>query len=170
MRDTLPKDRPPIRRLASSPSHRGRRRAALPTFLLLLVVHLAATACARRIPVGGGGTESAAAADAAADSAAPVPLPDFVYLSVENRNSSDVIVWIEGADGRVTRLGTATGSRGTTLQFPGSFIAASARLHLRARLVGGRTTVRSEGFTVQPGQQIVWTLENSLRRSMVSVY
>ena len=170
MRDRLPMVRPPSRRLV--PSHRlwTRWRGVLAPSLVPLLFALLAAACARRIPVGEGGAAAAAAADAAADSASAVPLPDFVYVSVENRNTSDVIVWVEGADGRVTRIGTATASRGTTLQFPGSFIAASARLHLRARLVGGRGTLRSEGFTVQPGQQVVWTLENALRRSMVSVY
>ena len=137
-----------------------RRRAPLYFYrVALLAASLATAACARRGRVGGGD-----------DDDAPVPLPEFVIVSIENHNWSDVIISIAPGSGQPVRLGIVTGATNAVLRFPGSYIANSQVLQLLARPVGGRSLLRSERFTVQPGQQVTWTLESSLQRSSLAVY
>ena len=128
--------------------------------LALAVAFLAATACVRH-----GRADKGAENDNL-----PMPVPEFVYVNVENHNTSDVIVALVAPNGQTLRMGTVTGASSGVLRFPGRYIAGSAPLHLTARAIGGRTEVRSERFTVQPGQQVSWTLETSLQRSSLAVY
>ena len=137
-----------------------RRRSPLFFYRTALLVALLATAaCARRGRVGDGD-----------DDEAPEPLPEFVIVSVENHNWSDVIISIVQGSSQPVRLGIVTGATNAVLRFPGTYIANSQVLQLLARPVGGRSLLRSERFTVQPGQQVTWTLESSLERSSLAIY
>ncbi len=145
---------PPRRRAACS----VRARAAI---ALLIVLAAAALGCARRVPVGDAPAETAASA--------PAPLPAFVYVSVENRHSSDVVVTLVRG-GQSSRLGLVSGSSSSTLRFPGTYIANSASLQLSARALGGGSSYQTGHFNVQPGQSITLTLESQLSRSSYAVY
>lgn len=107
---------------------------------------------------------------APADSAAgtETPLPEFVFVTVENRHSSDVVVTLVH-DGQSSRLGLVSGSSQTTLRFPGTYIANSASLRLSARAIGGNSSYQTGHFVVQPGQSVILTLESQLSRSSFSV-
>ena len=127
------------------PSRRGPAR--LLAFALLATVLAASLGCFHRGRARGGDAEEGA-----------MPVPEFVFVAVENH------------DGRVTRIGTATGSTNSVLRFPGYMIAGGSTLQLTARAVGGRQEIRSERFVVQPGQQVTWTIETSLARSTLAVF
>lgn len=133
----------------------------------LLLLALAALACARpvRIPA----TDDSAAAAERAASRTPVRAPD-VDVVVENHNSSDVTVTLQGAGGRRVRLGNVSGSTTRTLRFAGEMAAASQSLVLLAHPIGARETYTSDRFTVQPGQQVVLTLGSRIGQSSVAVH
>lgn len=149
MRLLLP---PPVRRRRRPPSPLSRR-------LALLVAFVATAACAHH----------ARPKTAADDEDAPMPIPEFVYVTVENHNFNDVIIWLVQPDGMTSRIGTVTGSSNAVLKFRGIYIVGGG-LQLIARPIGGRQAVRSERFSVQPGQQVSWTIETSLQRSSLAVY
>jgi hypothetical protein len=144
------------------------RGARFSCFALLLVGGpLLAAACARQPRVEAPGAVAEQQEPEENDSA--VPLPEFVFVSVENHNWNDVVVSLVNSGGQRLRLGTVTAGATTTLRFPGSYIAGAQRLQLSAKAVGGRATVLSEGCAVGAGQQVTWTLESSLQRSSLSV-
>ena len=136
-------------------------RGTLLVFLLALVAGTT-SACAHRAKSGGEG--------AAADEDAPMPIPEFVFVAVENHNWSDVVISVVSSAGQAVRLGTVTAGSSATLRFPGHYIAGSSPLQLQAKPVGGRSVLRSERFSVQPGQQVAWTIESSLQRSSLAIY
>jgi hypothetical protein len=100
----------------------------------------------------------------------PVPLPEYVFVTVENHNWSDVVISLGHGGAQPYRLGTVTAGQNAMLRFPGQYIAGSTPLQLIAKPVGGFSTLRSQRFVVQPGQAVTWTLENSLERSSLAVY
>lgn len=126
---------------------------------------LAALGCARpvRIPA------PEDSADARTDARAPARLPD-VDVVVENHNSSDVTVTLQGAGGRRVRLGNVSGSTTRTLRFAAELAAASQPLVLLAHPIGGRESYTSDRFTVQSGQQVVLTLGARILQSSVAVH
>ena len=123
---------------------------------LLAVAATAATACRHRA--------------ASPEESIEEPVPEFVFVSIENHNWGDVVVSLVRADGTLFRMGTVTAGRSVMLRFPGSYIANSATLQLMAKPVGGFSLLRSQRFSMQPGQQVVWTIENSLDRSSLAIY
>jgi hypothetical protein len=92
-----------------------------------------------------------------------------ITVSVENHNWSDVVVSLV-RNGHTHRLGTVTGASNAVLRFPAYYGEASAPLQLMAHPIGDPTVFRSERFVVMPGQQVTWTLENSLVRSSLAIY
>ncbi len=145
--------------------HARSRTTFLRATALAMALATAALACARpvRIPAAG---DSAAAP---AESRTPARAPD-VDVVVENHNSSDVTVTLQGAGGRRVRLGNVSGSTTRTLRFAAELAAASQPLVLLAHPIGARETFTSERFTVQPGQQVVLTLGSRIGQSSVSVH
>ena len=123
---------------------------------LLVVAASSATACRHRTPTP--------------DESLSEPLPEFVFVSIENHNGGDIVVTLVRPDGTLLRMGTVTAGRTVMLRFPGEYIASGASLQLIAKPIGGFSMLRSQRFTVQPGQQVVWTIENSLDRSSLAVY
>ena len=132
-----------------------------------LLLAMAALACARpvRIPAA----DDTAAAAERTGSRTPARAPD-VEVVVENHNSSDVTVTLQGAGGRRVRLGNVSGSTTRTLRFAAELAAASQPLTLLAHPIGARETFTSERFTVQPGQQVVLTLGSRIGQSSVAVH
>lgn len=145
-------------RLRPSASRRVAPRHARVLLAVLLAVATVATTTACRHGAKPPGDEAVA------------PLPEFVFVSVENHNWSDVVVSLIRGDGQPLRLGTVTAAQSAVLRFPGRYVAGSVQLQLLAKPVGGFSTLRSQRFTVQPGQSVTWTLENSLERSSLAVY
>ena len=140
-------------------------RARRPRLRSAALVALAAFGCARpvRIPSADDST------GARTDTRAPVRAAD-VDVVVENHNSSDVTVTLQGAGGRRVRLGNVSGSTTRTLRFAAELAAASQTLVLLAHPIGARETFTSERFTVQPGQQVVLTLASRIGQSSVAVH
>ena len=140
----------------------SRTRRALLLLLMLALLAGTTSACARRAKAGGGAE--------AGEEDGPMPIPEFVFVAVENHNWADVVISIISPAGQTTRLGTVTAGSSATLRFPGRYIAGSSPLQLQAKPIGGRAVLLSERFSVQPGQQVAWTLESSLQRSSLAVY
>jgi hypothetical protein len=109
------------------------------------------------------------AGGAAGEPAEAARLPEFVFVTVENRHSSDVVVTLVH-NGQSSRLGLVPGSSSTTLQFPGRYIASAASLQLSARAIGGNGSYTTGQFVVQPGQGVTLSLESQLPRSSFSVF
>jgi hypothetical protein len=126
---------------------------------LLLV---ATSGCARHTTVDGATPAPASGGRTPAASAQ-------IVLAVENHSWSDIVVSVL-RNGHAHRLGTVTGASNAVLRFPAYYGEASTPLQLLAHPIGDPTVYRSERFVVLPGQQITWTLENSLVRSSLAVY
>ncbi len=100
--------------------------------------------------------------------AAASPAGTEVSVQVENHNWSDITVYLMTA-GLPQRLGMVTAMGNATFIFPAHRLNTSAGVRLRALPVAGRPFT-SETILVQPGQGIMWTLENDLDASSLSVY
>jgi len=88
---------------------------------------------------------------------------------VVNHHWLDVTIYIVH-DGESSRVGIATASSTETFVLSGRLLGSTRQIYLMGRAVGSSEVVRTEMLTVQPGQNVEWTLENSLRRSSVGVY
>ncbi len=98
----------------------------------------------------------------------PAPARSEVSVEVENRNWSDITVYLL-AGGLPQRLGMVTSLRTTTLAFPSQRLNAGSGVRLRALPVAG-ASYTTETILVLPGQTITWTLENVLHHSSLTVY
>jgi hypothetical protein len=105
-----------------------------------------------------------------ADSAGAQPgVLDKIVLVVENHHWNDVIVYLLH-DGVSDRLGLATAVKTSTFVIPSRRLGLGGVVQLRGHPVGAPDSHTTDAFTVQPGQQIQWTLESDLSRSSVAVY
>lgn len=96
--------------------------------------------------------------------------PDAVVpLQVENHHWSDVTIYVE-RDGQMQRIGTATATSNSVINFPARLLAPGGLFRLIADPVGSRGVLRTELLSVHPGQTITWTLESQLVRSSVAVW
>ena len=91
-----------------------------------------------------------------------------VSVEVENHNWSDITIYLMTA-GLPHRLGMVTALSNATFAFPSHRLNTGSSVRLRALPVAGRPFT-SEAILVQPGQAIMWTLENDLDISSLSVY
>jgi hypothetical protein len=101
------------------------------------------------------------------ESSAPSLLDSEVSVAVDNRNWNDITVYLL-TGGLPQRLGMVTALSKGSFAFPSQRIN-TGNVRLRALPVAGRPYT-SESILVQPGQEIVWTLENDLDISSLSVY
>lgn len=92
-----------------------------------------------------------------------------VVLVVENHHWNDVIVYLLH-DGVADRLGLATAVKTSTFSFPSRRLGTAGVIQLRGHAVGAPDSHTTESFLVQPGQEILWTLESDLARSSVAVH
>lgn len=102
----------------------------------------------------------------------PAPPPALlvaeVSVEVENRNWSDITIYLM-TGGLPQRLGMVTALGNASFAFPSQRLYTGGSVRLRALPVAGRPFT-SEAILVQPGQAIMWTLENDLDISSLSVY
>jgi hypothetical protein len=97
------------------------------------------------------------------------PVPEFVVVSVQNHNWSDVVVELAHS-GQRTRLGQVTAATDAKLKFPSRFVSGAQSVRLIAKPIGSPQAFVSESFVVRPGQNVEWTLEQGLGRSSLAVY
>lgn len=88
---------------------------------------------------------------------------------VENHHWNDVVVSVLH-DGVVDRLGLVTAVQTSTFVIPSRRLGTAGVIRLRAHAVGAPDSHTTDSFTVQPGQEIQWTLESDLERSSVAVH
>ena len=91
-----------------------------------------------------------------------------VSVEVENHNWSDITVYLV-TGGLPQRLGIVTALSNASFAFPSQRLNTAGGVRLRALPVAGRAYT-SDAILVQPGQAIMWTLENDLEISSLSVY
>lgn len=101
-------------------------------------------------------------------SAAPTPLDSEVSVEVDNRNWSDITIYLM-TGGLPQRLGMVTALSNGSFAFPSQRLSTSGSVRLRALPVAGRPYT-SEPILVQPGQAITWRLETDLDISSLTVY
>jgi hypothetical protein len=100
-------------------------------------------------------------------SAASPPLTE-VSVEIENHNWSDITIYLM-TGGLPQRLGMVTALGNASFAFPSQQLSTGANVRLRALPVAGQAHT-SDAILVQPGQAIIWTLENDLDISSLSVY
>jgi hypothetical protein len=98
----------------------------------------------------------------------PAILHADVSVEVENHNWSDITVYLV-TSGLPQRLGMVTAQGNANFAFPSQRLNTASNVRLRALPVAGEAYT-TEPILVQPGQAIMWTLENDLDTSSWSVY
>jgi hypothetical protein len=92
-----------------------------------------------------------------------------VALTVVNHNWQDVTILIVH-DGVTERVGLAVSASTADFMLPWRYFVSRGTVYLIADPVGDPSQYNSDNLLVQPGQQIVWTLETDLYRSSIGVY
>jgi hypothetical protein len=102
----------------------------------------------------------------------PAPPPSLLHedvlVEVESHNWSDITIYLLTA-GLPQRLGMVTAMGNGSFAFPSQRLNTAGSVRLRALPVAG-SAFTSEAILVQPGQAIMWRLENDLDISSLSVY
>jgi hypothetical protein len=133
------------------------QRVGLAAFTLPFAVAftLAASGCAHRRAIP------------ADDAAIP---DDALVLEVDNRNWSDVLIWIQH-DGQRSRFLMVNAAHSMTQPIPKYFVSADGTLSLVAhRIGGGDDYYVSPKVSVRTGYTVRFTLEDDLQRSSVGVW
>jgi hypothetical protein len=89
-------------------------------------------------------------------------------VRVDNQHTRDVEIFLVVA-GQRRRLGTLAPRTAEVLRFPASLAANGRSIALAARAHGASRLLYSAATTVQPDQQLQWTLYLDLRREFLSV-
>jgi len=106
-------------------------------------------------------------------------------LEVENRNWSDVVIYILH-DGSRTRFAQITAAKSATLAIPGRLVSSSGTIQLLVHRIGGhddamgpaggpefatpRDDYLSPVVSIRTGYTVSLTLEDDLRRSTIGVW
>lgn len=138
---------------------RVRARWMARAWLAVLVAVSAAGACARVVQLAGGPATDLALID---------PDSSTVTFAIDNRNWTDVVVWL-AHDGVKSRLGTIRSANVQTFQVPTAWTGRSRALQLVAHSIGAPDDFTSETFSVQLGQTVTWMLQVELSRSSLSI-
>jgi hypothetical protein len=104
----------------------------------------------------------------------PAPDPDIpddqLVLEVDNRNWSDVLIWIQH-DGQRSRFITVNAAHSATQPIPRYLVSSDGTLSLIAhRIGGGNDYYYSPKISVRTGYTVRFTLEDDLERSSVGVW
>ncbi len=91
-----------------------------------------------------------------------------VSVEVKNHNWSDITIYVV-TGGLPQRLGMVTALSKASFAFSSQHLKTGSSVRLRALPVAG-SSFTSEAILVQPGQAIIWTLQNDLDISTLSVY
>jgi len=140
------------------------RRGGRPTTLVVAapLIALVTLACPRAAPRTGADAQSDSAT-AAEETKAPV------MVSVENRNHLDVIVYaVQEGRGR-ERLGLVTSGAVGRFNLPRRTVVRGGDLYLIAHPVGTTENYTSDRVNPQPGQRVIWTLQQGMERSSIVV-
>ena len=92
-----------------------------------------------------------------------------VKVIVDNKHWQDVTLYVIH-DGARSRVGMVTATTIATFTMPPPLIGQTGLIRLIADPIGSRGGISTETIVVKPGQEVQWTLESQLQRSVVSVY
>lgn len=95
--------------------------------------------------------------------------PEQFAIVVVNHHWLDVRVYVV-RDGQRTPVGTVTATSTEQFDVSTRLLGSQRQISLMGEAVGSAEVVQTEVITVQVGQYVEWTLENTLRRSSVAVY
>ena len=87
-----------------------------------------------------------------------------VAVVVTNNNWMDVVVYAVSY-GNKTRLGSVTTGMEQRFRLPASMLVQSGSFYLEAHPVGSNEVYRSDPIMVNPGNRVIWSLENQLSLS-----
>lgn len=114
---------------------------AVRSFPLLLSLLLPAAACAR-----------------SSDPGSPQPAAQ-ARVSVENRSSIDMDVYVRRQDDQTSRLGFVPANQTTLFPLPPGLIAGAGIVRFEARPVrGSGQPVFSDQFNIGPGAELSWSI------------
>ena len=95
-----------------------------------------------------------------------------IVLHVDNRNWSEVTVWVVH-DGARDKLGRVSGATRSVLRIPGHFIGQNGAVRLVAEPQFSRSkadmAVTTETLILKSGIRVLWTLERELQYSSVQI-
>ena len=97
------------------------------------------------------------------------PNAETISIQVVNRNRVDVQLYI-AHDSRRDRLGLAIASATTSFAVPLRVFGAGRDYRLVGEPVGMRIGITTETLHAQPGDEVIWSLEDSFARSTVVVH
>lgn len=100
---------------------------------------------------------------------APAPDVQGVALEVENRNWSDIVVYVVH-DGTTTRFMSITTARTETVALAPRFIGTDGIVRFIAHRIGGQDDYYSPNISVRTGATIALTLQPELNMSSVGVW
>jgi hypothetical protein len=95
--------------------------------------------------------------------------PEQFAIVVVNHHWLDVRVYIVH-DGQRTPIGSVTATSTEQFDVSTRLLGTQRQISLIGEAVGSTEVVSTELISVQQGQYVEWTLENTLRRSSVAVY
>lgn len=96
-------------------------------------------------------------------------VPEQVVLEVENRNWSDVVLYVIH-DGRSTRFITITAAKTDTVPIAPRFIGSNGVVRFIAHRVGGYDDYYSPTVSIRTGNTIALTLQPELNMSSIGVW
>ena len=103
--------------------------------------------------------------DASAETNTPDRQP--IQVQIDNRNFSDMDVYLVNEGTRVL-LGSAPGMSKTTLTLPPGSVSSQWQVRLIADPIGGANAIRTPTLLVSPGQNVYWTIGSDPSSSYAS--
>lgn len=91
-----------------------------------------------------------------------------VILRIENHNFADMDVFAIPPAGQLFRLGMATGVGGGTYKIPANYLATGS-IGFVAIPIGGFGSAATGQLTPAPGDTVIFTIEQSLAQSSVTI-
>ncbi|HJR16384.1 MAG TPA: hypothetical protein VJ808_05980 [Gemmatimonadales bacterium] len=90
---------------------------------------------------------------------APDPDSDQTRVTVENRASLDMDIYLVRSDRQTFRLGYVAGGETATFALPATFTAGATSVSFEARPVRrSGQPIMSEPFGIQRGEEITWSI------------
>ncbi|MGH7514827.1 MAG: hypothetical protein ACREOQ_18120 [Gemmatimonadales bacterium] len=102
-----------------------------------------------------------------ADTAPKQGHAEAVKIEIDNRNYSDMSIYLIN-DGSRVLIGSAPGLSKTTLPLPAGSRLTNWRVRLLADPLGGSATIRTPSLLVAPGQRVYWTIGSDNASSFAS--
>lgn len=82
-------------------------------------------------------------------------------LRVENRNFSDMVIYVITSVGQRIRLGQVTGNTTSVMEIPAYLVGGAQTLRFLADPIGSRVSPVSEQIAVEPGEEVTVTIPPS---------